>query len=218
MIAELPVYDIPLDELEGVEDLTFAALHMDRETVMEDFDDVYEDTRERSLSTFECKGLEHVFPIARIDDASIELTSGAVLESPFLASVLSSADEVACYAAVVHGIDKLMKNPDNDVFDGMFFNAWGIGFTMACNRWMQKRIVERAAAAGRHVGRSWTPGEDKMDLSLQYALFDLIDPSRIGIALTETGMMSPLMSVSGFMGISNDPGIETVGSEEPSCH
>ena len=41
------VCSIPLDQLQDAEDLCFEDLHMDREMVMDQFDDIFEDATER---------------------------------------------------------------------------------------------------------------------------------------------------------------------------
>ena len=210
--------DIPIDQLQNVDEFALEALHMDRDSVMEEFDDVYEDTRERCFSTFECKGMYASFPIERISDGNVFLTCGAVLESELLAKMLSRAEEVVMYAVTVHGFDVLMKNPDNDMFDSMFYNGWGIGLSMASHRWIKQAIADEAGKAGCYAGRGWTPGEDDLEFSLQKTLFDLLDPTTIGIRMTETMLMSPMMSVSGFIGISTDPEIQNDGSDLPTCH
>ena len=216
--AEPIIFDIPATELEDIDEFAFAVLGMDREAVMEDFDDVYENTRAKSFDALTCKGMFATRRIERIGDDAVQLEGGTTLQSPLLARMLGLADEVACYAVTVHGFDVLAKDPANEMFDSMFYNAWGIGFSMSCHRWIKQRIADQAGAAGCFMGRSWTPGEDELEFSLQPSLFEVIDPSLIGIALTETGLMSPLLSVSGLVGISGDPGIESVGTDLPSCH
>ena len=192
------IFDIPTTSLRDIDEFTFAALGMDRETVMEDFDDVYDATRAKSLATLTCKGMYATRRIERNENGTVQLEGGQVFKSALLARMLELADEVACYALTVHGFEILAKDPANEVFDSMFYNAWGIGLSMSCHQWVKQRIAEQAQAAGRFTGRSWAPGEDDLERSLQTTLFEVIDPSLIVIALTETGLMSPLFSVNGI--------------------
>ena len=209
---------IPLDQLENVDDLAFGVLHMDRENVMDQFDDVYEDTRGKCFDTFVCKGIASSFPVEGVSEGEIRIEGGSVLSSPILAQAMEHAEEIVLYAVTVHGYEQLSKNPDNDVFDGMFYDAWGAGFSMSCHRWMKARIAERVRGAGMFLGRGWTPGEDDLEISLQKDLFHIIDPSQIGISLAGGSFMQPVMSVSGFMGISSDSSIEGVGRDAGECH
>ena len=210
--------DIPIDQLQNVDEFALEALHMDRDSVMEEFDDVYEDTRERCFSTFECKGMYASFPIERISDGNVFLTCGAVLESELLAKMLGRAEEVVMYAVTVHGFDVLMKNPDNDMFDSMFYDAWGVGYTMGVHRWIKNAIGEAAAASGRHAGRGWVPGEGDLEMGLLRDVFAALDPGQIGLELPESGLMRPVMAVCGIIGLSDDPTIADVGTEIITYH
>lgn len=212
------ICDIPLQELENVEEIAFQMMQMSRETVMDQFDDVYEDTLEACLNTFDCKGMFKSFAIESADDTSIALEGGAVLESGVLSKYLDGADELVVYAVALHGYEKLANEAEGDMFDSMFYNAWGIGYSMSAHRWMKAFLAKQAREAGRFAGRGWTPGEDKLEFSLQGPLFELLGPSAIGMSLLDNGLMSPLMSVSGIMGISSDPAFVQVGSDVASSH
>lgn len=215
---EKRTFEIPLEQLEGLEEAAFKMLGMDRETVMEDFDDVYEDTLESCQETFVCRGMYQGFTVKSVEAGRIELDCGTVFESNALAEVLHRADEIVLYAVAAHGYEELSNNPENDMFEDMFYNAWGVGYSMACHRWVKTAIAEQAREAGMFTGRGWTPGEDDLDFSLQQVLFDTLDPSEVGIVRQPSGLMSPIMSVTGFMGVSTDPAIEQDGSERPESH
>ena len=211
-------YSIPLNELDSLDEYVFSMLHMDRDQVMEQFDDVYEETFDRCAAELDCQCLYESFPIEEINDAEVRLCGGVVLESAFLARMLQRASEVVLYAVTVHGFEELANNPQNDVFEGMFYNGWGVGFSMAAHRWLKEHIAKRAEEAGLYTGRSWIPGEDELEFELQAGLFKALDPSRIGLSLTGRFSMTPVMSVSGFMGLSADPLIATDGIDKPSSH
>lgn len=210
--------EIPLDQLEGVEEAAFKMLGMDREKVMDQFDDIYEDTLEKCLETIECKGMYKSFAVESIDNGVVALEGGVVFESKVLAEVLHRANEIVLYAVAAHGYEELSANPENDMFEDMFYNAWGVGYSMASHRWIKAAIAEHAREAGLYTGRGWTPGEDDLELGLQTTLFEVLDPSQVGIVRRETGLMSPIMSVTGFMGISSDPAIAQDGSERSESH
>lgn len=57
-------------------------------------------------------------------------------------------------------------------------------------------ICEAALAEGRQPGPRRSPGYGGWDLTEQALLFDLLDPSEIGVTLTDTFMMIPRKSVS----------------------
>lgn len=210
--------ELPLDKLTTIEKFAFEMLHMDRETVMDSFDDVYEDTREKSFATLVCKGMYQCFPVEKVEGDEVIVAGGAGFKNEVLARNLRRAEELVLYAVTVHGFEELINNPDNDAFDGMFYNAWGIGVSMSAHRWLKAHIADLVHGTGKFIGRSWIPGEDKIELSLQKDLYELLDPSQIDVKLLENMLMSPMMTVSGFMGISGDAAIETDGLEEASFH
>ncbi len=212
------VCDVSLSQLDDAEEFAFAMLHMDRETVMDQFDDIYEDSLEACNETLSCKAIWQGFEVESVEDDCIRLSGGGVLESTFLARVLHRADEIVMYATTIHGFDELMKNCGDDPLDSLFYNAWGVGFSMSAHRWLKENLANQAHEKGLFASRGWVPGEDELELSLQGALFELIDPAQIGISLDANGLMRPMMSVSGFMGICADSAIETDGSEYASCH
>lgn len=216
-LLESCVCSIPLDQLQDAEDLCFEALHMDRETVMDQFDDIFEDATERCGGALECKGMYKSFPISAIEDDVVRI-GDVSLESKACADALRCADELVIYAVTVHGYEELVKNPGNDPFDNMFFDAWGVAYAMSSHRWIKAAILEQASSKGRYVGRGWVPGEGELEMGLQRDLFDLLDPSAIGISLPESGLMHPMMSISGFMGVSDNPEIESIGKDLVSQH
>ena len=215
-IIESRVCDIPLSELQTAEECMLGVLHMDRETMLNRFEEEYERTNTRCADSFVCRGMYKSFPIASVTDTGVELEGGPTFESPFLASMLQRAEELVLYAVTVHGYEDLARDPDNDMIDSMFYDAWGAGYSMSAHHWLKASIGDQAQAAGMYAGRGWTPGEDNLEMSLQKDLFKLLDPSQIGITLE--GGMHPVMSVSGFMGISSDPAIEQDGASVGDCH
>ena len=209
---EACVREIPMDQLKNAEEFTLESLHMDRDRVMQRYAETYEDTLERCFKELKCQGLYKPFAIIARNDDEIQLEGGFTLKSKVLADALSLADEVVAYAATVNGHDELMEDPENGVLENMFYNAWGVGFSMSAHRWLKKLIQDQIRENGRYAGRGWIPGEEGVEVGLQKDLFELIDPGQIGITLSGT-VMRPVMSINGFMGISDDPDIESVGAE-----
>lgn len=209
---------IPIEDLQGAEEGVFEMLHMDRDDVMDQFDDVFEDTYIKCRENLVCKGMYISFDIDGIEGGEVRLQDGATLVSQQLAEVLNCADELVFYAITVHGYEELSKDPANSMFDSMFYDAWGVGYAMDCHRWIKAAIEERAQACGLHVGRSWIPGEGELDLGLQNEVFKIIDPSRIGIEFSESGLMRPVMTISGMRGVSSNPEIESAGQDIASYH
>ena len=84
---------------------------------------------------------------------------------------------------------------------------------MSAHRWLKKKIQKEARDSDLYASKGWTPGEEGVELNLQNELFELIGPSRIGISLSDTGLMTPIMSVNGFIGICADSAICNDGKD-----
>ena len=215
---ELQVIDIPLEQLTRAEEFALQSLQMSKERVLGRYADQYNETLERCYKDVTCPGMFKGIPVTAKNDDEIHLEGGIVLKSKTLAKMLHRADEVVAYAVTLIGHDELLNDPDNSMLEGMFYNAWGAGFSMAGHRWLKKIIAEQASERGRYAGRGWTTGEDDVELRLQEQLFQMIDPSQIGLSVEDSGIMHPVMSVSGFMGISDDPAIVEDGADKGECH
>lgn len=210
---EKRMYEIPLDELTTAEDFALESLGMDKERVMKRYAETYEETLARCHKDLKCQGLYQGFSVVSKSEGELELEGGIVLKSKKLAAVLHRADEIVAYAVTVNGHDELMADPDLSMFETMFYNAWGAGFSMSAHRWLKKKIQKEARDAELYASRGWTPGEDNVELNVQNELFALLDPSQIGISLDDSGLMTPVMSVNGFVGICADPAICNDGKD-----
>jgi hypothetical protein len=65
---------------------------------------------------------------------------------------------------------------------------------------METLLGRRLRAAGLVPGRRCAPGYGDWELSAQHPLLRHLEAGRIGITLSEDGMMAPLKSVSGLIG------------------
>ena len=141
-VIEERIYDIPMDELTTAEDFALESLHMDKERVMQRYEETYNETLERCFKDLKCQGVSKGFAITSKDGEELQLEGGIVLKSKLLAEVLHRADEIVAYAVTVNGHDELMADPENSMLEGMFYNAWGVGFSMSAHRWLKKKIQQ----------------------------------------------------------------------------
>ena len=209
---ETRVCDIPMDQLTSAEGFALESLQMDKERVMKRYADPFESTLKRCFEELKCQGKYGSFAISSNNGCEIELEGGVILKSKMLAEALALADEVIAYVVTVNGHDEIVADPENSMFETMFLNAWGSGFSMSGHRWLKKALQDHVREGGRYAGRGWIPGEEGIEIGLQNELFTLIDPGQIGVTLTGS-IMKPTMSVNGFMGISDNPEIQNVGSD-----
>ncbi|HTT72217.1 MAG TPA: vitamin B12 dependent-methionine synthase activation domain-containing protein [Anaeromyxobacteraceae bacterium] len=66
---------------------------------------------------------------------------------------------------------------------------------------VQEALARRAAAAGLAITNRYSPGYCGWHVSEQHKLFRLLPPGFCGVRLTETSLMQPIKSVSGFIGL-----------------
>ena len=219
-MASIPanVFDIPNAELAGLDDLACSILNMDRESIVARFDDIYASTFENCMERFRCKGMYGTFAISEISGEAIMLEGGVILNSPVLADALGLAQEIVVHLVSVHGYEELSKDPDNDMLDGMFYDAWGAAFSMACHSWLKEKIVREQAERGKYLGREWNPGANDVNANVQKVLLELIDPGQIGATRASALTLSPTMSICGLMGVSDTQEIEKVASDLAAAH
>ena len=84
----------------------------------------------------------------------------------------------------------------------------------AAAEYMDRAIQERAAAEGLRTSCRASPGYGDWDVREQKALFGLVPAGRIGVRLSESGMMIPRKSVSFAIHIDENP---TRMRSENSC-
>lgn len=208
------------DQLINVEELALATLHMSKDDAQERFPEDYEDTYEKCRDTFECKGMFASFLVERKEGDEVHLEGGAILKSQMLADLLHRADEVVFYAVCTHGYEELASeaSDSDDLIGGMFYDAWGGGYTIAAHHWLKQAIADAARENGRYVGRGWAPGEEGLEMQLQKTLLEHLDVSQIGMSIAGTFTVRPVMSLCGIMGISNDEAIKHDGADIAEYH
>jgi len=79
-------------------------------------------------------------------------------------------------------------------------DAWGSAAAIQLGLDIEMLLSRRLRAAGLVPGRRCAPGYGDWDLSAQRPLLRHLEADRIGITLSEDGMMAPLKSVSGVIG------------------
>ncbi|MGA2504326.1 MAG: hypothetical protein ABSG01_09580 [Anaerolineales bacterium] len=137
----------------------------------------------------------------------ILLQGGKELTGPLLARHLAGAEQVVLalttigpeleeYASSRMGDDPLYSL----ALDGLGNAAVEILSEQVC-----MRIGKQAEAVGLTASTPLSPGEPEWPVEVgQPQVFSLLDPSRIGVALTSGGMMVPKKSISFVVGIGPD--------------
>ena len=212
------IFEIAASQADGLNDAVYGFLHMDEEQVLDMFEDEFEDTRANAIELLQGKAVLGSFGIEEATNGEVRLEGGVVLKSAVLAQLMEVADELVMYAAVVHGQNELMQTVEDEVIEGMLCEAWGAGLTMYANGWVKQLACDRAQEQGRYIGRSWVPGVNGLEMELQRQLFELLDLAQIGIQILDGHRLSPYLTISGFIGVSDDPKIEVAGVDLPEGH
>lgn len=100
------------------------------------------------------------------------------------------------------GISHYVKNTmPADPLKGFIADILGsLVVEMATDRLMQT-LSQNMTPRGLHITNRYSPGYCNWPTSEQHLLFALLPPENCGILLTESALMHPIKSVSGFAGI-----------------
>ncbi len=83
--------------------------------------------------------------------------------------------------------------------------AAGDGIEKVCD-FVQNEIKEREAADGRYITGRYSPGYGDLPITMQPTLIRMLDaPRKIGLTLTQSGIMIPRKSVTAIIGTSSVP-------------
>lgn len=133
---------------------------------------------------------------------------GMQLESGLLADLLAPCREVFLFAATAGpAVDRAIRRAavtspvDNVLTDA----AGGAACEAACDE-VDRLLAERA---GKKLCQRFSPGYSGLSIACQPDFLRLLDTKRkIGLAITEGGMMAPMKSVTAIVGIPEVAGTE----------
>lgn len=213
---ERNIMEIPLNELEGVDDMFFRQIQMRQDKVMKKFAEQYRATRDMFFSGVSMSGIFESFDIDRIEDENI-YTCDRVIPCRMLSELFAEADEIVLCTVTLKGYDEL-EAEETDSLKVLFLDGWGTAVVEKGHVWMKERIRERYAAEGLKTTNSWSPGQHNVDIRLQRALFGMLKPEDIGVTLTESLMMHPKKSISSFTGAGASDGMEDIRACDFCAH
>lgn len=133
---------------------------------------------------------------------------GLTVESKSLAKNLAGCDQIWLFAVTVGiGFDRFLtccqaKSASNALIADCIGSAAIEALADALNGMLR----EESEKHGTYLRPRFSPGYGDFPLSVQPALLNLLQASkRIGVTLTDSGMMVPTKSVSALIGICNRP-------------
>lgn len=200
---ERHIIGIELSDLYKIEDRFFAQIQMEREQVLTKFRREFEETKNTVVSGINICGLMASYRIEKIEDDNIFLDNGHVVSSNMLAELFKTSEELAICTVTLLGYDEL-EEQENDIFKKFFIDGWGTAIISCSHAYMVKNLRNYMLKDGLYITQAWSPGQHKIDITLQRDVFALIRPEDIGIFLSDGCMMKPKKSVTSFIGIGWD--------------
>ena len=202
-------FDIPLGEIEGLDDMFFKLIEMKKDRTLKRFSAQYEETRQQIFNGVTVRGVCESFPVAQILGDEIHLTNDTVIRSEMLSHLFQEAEEIVFAAITVLGYDEI-ANSESDGLKQLFYDGWGSAIADCGHTWLRNQIKSQLSSQDAKVTFPWCPGQHEVDIKLQRELFALLKPEDIGITLSPSFMMHPQKSVSSFIGIGKSVEMETL--------
>ncbi len=150
------------------------------------------------------------FSVEKVDGGRIELIDPVTQQACALkmgahASELAAAQRVLCCVGTLgERFDHTLQewSQSGEVLDGYLADCVGVYGLLQVSRAVYKQLEDAAAGNGWGVGRVLCPGAiEGWGLEEQRDLCALLPLSRIGVALNDSGVLSPGKSVSFVVGI-----------------
>jgi len=117
---------------------------------------------------------------------------------------LRNTTSLAVFAATIGpGVETESRRlmAEGDDLTGFIYDTIASAYTEAAAEWVEHTISRAAAADNEKITNRYSPGYCNWRVAEQHALFSLLPPGFLGIALTESALMLPVKSVSGIIGI-----------------
>ncbi len=109
-----------------------------------------------------------------------------------------------CTAGEEIGVRSRKAMHDRDLLKGYIYDIVGSEIVEATADLMQNDLENKMIYAGMKITNRYSPGYCGWDVAEQHKLFQLLPDNFCGIRLTQSALMDPVKSVSGFIGIGQD--------------
>ena len=151
--------------------------------------------------------VEKICVIDRSDGLVLDGT-GLKLEGKAIAALLHDSDSCVLFCATIgNDIEALIRKWQlrNLAFTSMLDACASSAVEDLCDGF-QAQLERQYAAQGRFLTDRFSPGYGDLPIEIQPALCSALDTSRkIGVSVSQSGIMIPRKSVSAIIGISKNP-------------
>ncbi len=163
-----------------------------------------------------------VFPVGDIGKrwVRVETPRGPVQFTGAIGDFLGPAEKLAVFIATAGPeVERLAADllRQGDHLAGLIVNAVGAERAEAAEAAVISELTAQASPAGWGLTLPYSPGYCGMALTEQRPLFAALDGGCIGVALTLDGLMVPLKSVSGLIGLGPAARMARQGSPCDRC-
>jgi hypothetical protein len=137
-------------------------------------------------------------------DKSLSLGSINFRINKVLFRHLAKADSVAVFLSTAgEGIVNRSRRAmaEGDPLTGYIYDMVGSMVADAAADLMQHELEKTVLEEGKKITNRYSPGYCGWDVSEQHKLFSLLPGNFCGIRLTDSALMDPVKSISGFIGI-----------------
>jgi len=140
--------------------------------------------------------------IQHISRGGIQFASDTSLKSPKLSRTMQGSEEVVCFVGTIgRGIEKEIKRLVNQkrLSEAYVLDAMGSVLVENLVDQFQSRLDEHYKSQDMALGLRFSPGYCDWPVTEQKKLFELLEPHKAGIELTESCLMQPRKSISGII-------------------
>ncbi|WP_324823333.1 hypothetical protein [Sinanaerobacter sp. ZZT-01] len=197
------VIDIPKEDVSGIYHMFEKQSKVDLENLPEKYAALVHKTRETAFIHFEIKGVYASKKLVEYRESEVVLEGGIQILSKMMPILFEKSTEVVFYAVTVLGYLEEEKK-EKSFMEQFFLDAWATAFAETGASWLKKHISEELAEFGWYATSAWSPGQHNFSLENQKPLFQVLEPEKIGLTLSDTLMMHPHKSVSGVFGIGEE--------------
>ncbi|WP_242826069.1 Vitamin B12 dependent methionine synthase activation subunit [Desulfurispora thermophila] len=173
---------------------------------------------QEALELARAEAVCRVVPVLGISDSKIFLAGGQALTSKLLVRLACTAQSLFLAVCTLgREIDRRVEEYSRAglTAHAYFLDIAGTCIIEAAGRQLVSMIKEQLASSGLQITIPLGPGHSYWEsLQDQQIIYDLVNPTRIGVSILESGVMLPKKSVSMVMGI----GHQLPPSAANHCH
>ena len=188
---------------ENLDKKMFRIIRMDGDKVMKKFSQQFNDTKAKILENVSVHYIIKSYSINEICEDTVRLEQGIDLECKMLSRVLDKSEEVMFSVVTVQGYDELEDNAAGTM-EALFLDGWGTAVLSCGHDILTRKLKEELEKKDIITTSEWSPGQHQVSIALQEPLFENLKPEEIGVTLSESLMMHPKKSESGFTGLGHD--------------